>query len=229
MGIVPQLVPAEVRGSVVVAGVDVRQARVADLARVAAIVFDDPEFQLSQLTVAEEVAFGLENLGVAREEMRARVAEALATAGLSGFDDRNPLTLSGGEQQRLVVASAIAARPRVLLLDEPVANLDPRSARAVLALAADHARAADAAVLIATNDLDLLAEHATRILALAGGRVVIDDEPGRAWARLAGVAGWSALPAVASLAARLRPGAESLPSTVDGLRDRLRDGVGGRP
>ena len=214
VGIVPRLVPADVTGSVVVAGLDVSATRVADLAGVAAIVFDDPETQLSQLTVAEEVAFGLENLGVPAPEMLDRVAAALEACGLGGFDARNPLTLSGGEQQRLVVASALATRPRLLLLDEPVGNLDPRSARAVLGLAAGHAREADAAVLIATNDLDLLGEHATRIVVLDEGRLVLDEEPGAAWAR---VEDSSLRPALAALAARLDPVAVSVPTTVDGL------------
>jgi energy-coupling factor transport system ATP-binding protein len=183
-------------------------------------VFDDPEAQLSQLTVAEEVAFGLENGGVPTPKMPDRIAAALEAAGLAGFEYRNPLTLSGGEQQRLVVASAIAVRPRALLLDEPVANLDPRSARAVLALAASYARTAAAAVLVATNDLDLLAEHATRILALADGRVVADDEPGRAWGRVSGIPGWAAVPAIAALARRLEPDGAALPSTVGGWRER---------
>ena len=218
VGVVPQLVAADVTGSVVVAGLDVAATRVADLAGVAALVFDDPETQLSQLTVDEEVAFGLENLGVPAPEMRDRVAAALEACGLAGFDGRNPLTLSGGEQQRLVVASALPARPRLLLLDEPVRNLDPRSARAVLALAAGHARDAGSAVLVAANDLDLLAEHATRIVVLAEGRFVVDDEPGAAWMRVADA--WLR-PAVAALAARLEPSAAALPSTVDVLAARL--------
>jgi energy-coupling factor transport system ATP-binding protein len=218
VGIVPRLVAADVTGSVAVAGLDVAETRVADLAGVAALVFDDPETQISQLTVADEVAFGLENLGVPAGEMHERVAAVLAASGLAGFEARNPLTLSGGEQQRLVVASALVTRPRLLLLDEPVGNLDPRSARSVLALAAGHARDADGAVLVATNDLDLLAEHATRIVILDAGLVVIDDEPGAAWARMERA---PLRPAVAAVAARLDPSARSVPATVDALVARL--------
>jgi energy-coupling factor transporter ATP-binding protein EcfA2 len=215
-GIVPRLVPAEVTGSVRVAGLDPRTTPVADLARLVSIVIDDPEAQLTQLTVGEEVAFGLENLGTPPGEMRERVGRILEAAGLAPFEDRNPLSLSGGEQQRLAVACALVVRPRLLLLDEPVANLDPRSGRAVLGLATALAREAGSAVLVATNDVDLLASYAVRVLVLADGRVVADDEAGRAWAQVARHPGWIVPPAIAAIAARLEPDAEWLPSTVGG-------------
>jgi len=214
LGIVPRLVPADVTGSVRVAGLDPRTTGVADLARVAAIVLDDPETQLSQLTVEEEVAFGLENLGTQPADMRHRVAQMLDAAGLAAFVSRNPQELSGGEQQRLAVACALVVRPRLLLLDEPVANLDPRSGHAVLELATALARDAGATVLIATNDVDLLASYASRLLVLGGGRVLADNDAGRAWANVAAHPGWMAPPAIAGLAARVDPGAPWLPSTV---------------
>jgi energy-coupling factor transporter ATP-binding protein EcfA2 len=217
LGIVPRLIPAEITGSIRVAGLDPGVTSVADMAQVAAIVLDDPEAQLSQLTVADEVAFGLENLGIARDEMRERVPRALDAVGLAGLAERNPLDLSGGEQQRLALACAVAARPRLLLLDEPIANLDPRSGRRVLDLATELATGMGAVVLIATNDVDLLASYAGRVLVLAGGRLVVDDEAGRAWAAVARHPEWLAPPSIAALGARLDPSATWLPATVANL------------
>ena len=166
MGIVPQLVPASVEGSLSVAGLDPSSTPVAAMAAVAALVLDDAEVQLSQLTVADEVAFGLENLGTPPAEMRRRVPEILERVGLAGFEERNPLSLSGGEQQRVAVACALVTRPRLLLLDDPASSLDPRTARTTFGLVTTLAAERGTAVLVATNDADLLAEHAGRLLVL---------------------------------------------------------------
>jgi energy-coupling factor transporter ATP-binding protein EcfA2 len=89
------------------------------------LVFQDPDCQLVMARVDDEVAFGLENRGWPRARMEARVPEALAQVGLGGFDLRGTATLSGGEKQRLAIADVIAARPSLIVLDEPTANLDP--------------------------------------------------------------------------------------------------------
>jgi energy-coupling factor transporter ATP-binding protein EcfA2 len=176
-GIVPQLVEAEVEGAIHVAGIDVRGRAVGDLASLIAVVLDAPRSQLSQGTVGEEVAFGLESLAVPHDEMVRRVDDALARVGLDGLADRSPDTLSGGEQQRLVIACAVAMRPRVLILDEPMAGLDPAGRETIIALLAALAADDGTAVLLVDHDVELLAEHADRILVLDGGRLVADGTP----------------------------------------------------
>jgi energy-coupling factor transporter ATP-binding protein EcfA2 len=176
-GIVPHLIPATIEGSVVVEGVDVGSSPVRDLARRVGMVLDDPEGQLSQPTVAEEVALGLEALAVPWPEMTRRIAVTLDAVGLHGFDDRAPLTLSGGEQQRLAIACALAMRPRILALDEPTANLDPSGTAAVIELVGRLNREQALTVMLATHDVELLAEHADRILVLDQGRLVADGPP----------------------------------------------------
>lgn len=214
MGIVPQLVPASVEGSLSVAGLNPSSIPVAAMAVAVALVLDDAEAQLSQLTVADEVAFGLESLGTPPDDMRRRVPEILERVGLAGFEERNPLSLSGGEQQRVAVACALVTRPRLLLLDDPASSLDPRTARTtfglVTAVAAEHGTA----VLVATNDADLLAEHAGRLLVLERGRLIADGPPPTAWAAAIQGGPGAAVPSIARLAALVRPGSPAVPGTV---------------
>ncbi|MEO5964920.1 MAG: ABC transporter ATP-binding protein [Candidatus Limnocylindrales bacterium] len=229
-GVVPQLIPAEVTGRLEVCGLDAVRTPVAEMARVVSLVTDDPEAQMTQLTVDAEVAFGLENQGLPLDEMRARVAEVLALVGLDALAARNPLTLSGGEQQRLVVACAIASRPRVLALDEPTANLDGPAGRRVLELARGLASGPDGvAVVIASHNVDLLAEYADRIVWLRDGRMVLDGDPSAVFTAMAHERAQervnpgppAATPAVTELCARLDPGSQALPVTVAGTVEWL--------
>lgn len=215
-GIVPQLVSAVVEGGIEVAGSDPRVVGVAEMARDVAIVLDDPESQISQATVAEEVALGLESHAVPVGEMRARVGETLARVGLAGLADRNPLALSGGEQQRLAIASAIVMRPKLLLLDEPTSNLDPRARRRLLGLVQELVTELGMTVVIVDQDVELLAEHVDRIVALEAGRVRLDGTPTAALSAYARLDAEASVPQVTALAARLDPAAPLLPVTMEG-------------
>ena len=220
-GVVPHLLPGERTGEVRVGGVDPAATTVREMARSIAMVFDDPEAQLSQPTVADEVALGLENLALPSEEMPARIGEALAAVGLAGLEARDPMTLSGGEQQRLAIACAVAMRPSVLVMDEPTANLDPAGSVAVFEIARRLCREDGLTVIVATHEVEAIAEHADRILVLDAGAVIHDGAPRDVFTRLARNDGASAgvrIPEVTAFAALLdaRPGAAStLPVTVD--------------
>ena len=109
-GIVPQSTMGIYEGQVTVEGLDTSTTPVREMARTVGIVFDNPEFQMSQVSAAEEVALGLENLGIPNKEMPPRVSEALSTVGLAGFEERSPMGLSGGQQQRLAIASVMQSR-----------------------------------------------------------------------------------------------------------------------
>ncbi len=214
-GIVPRLVRADVEGEIVVHGLSPSTTPVADMARVVAIVLDDPEAQMTQATAGDEVAFGLENLGMPPAEIRARVTTALSEVGLGGFEGRNPLTLSGGEQQRLAVAAALAMRPRLLVMDEPTANLDPASARRVLDLAKAATATDDGpAVVVVSSDGDLLAEYADRIAWLEGGRIRALGTPSEVFSAIARDTDGALAPAVVALCRRRDPTATDLPVTV---------------
>ena len=123
-GIVPHMMMGEMSGRVLVDGRDTTQGPVREMARTVGMVFDNPEFQLSQSSVLSEMALGLENIGVPREEMLQRITEALEIVGLSGFEERSPMALSGGQQQRVAVARALVFEPKLVLMDEPLGALD---------------------------------------------------------------------------------------------------------
>jgi energy-coupling factor transport system ATP-binding protein len=128
-GIIPHGRPAQVGGRVLIGGRDTREMQPGEIAALVGVVFQDPESQFCMLTVEDEVAFGLENLRVPRDEMEARIGEALARVGLSAMRGRRLDRLSGGEKQRLALACILAMRTPVIVLDEPTANLDPLGTR----------------------------------------------------------------------------------------------------
>ena len=223
-GIVPQLVPASVHGAVEVDGVDVLATQVRLLAPLVGIVLDEPDALLSQATVGEEVALGLESLAVPYAEMVERVAEVLERVGLGGLEGRDPRSLSGGEQQRLAIAAAIVLRPRVLALDGTTAGLDPIGRRTVLALLRGLATPGGTAVLLVDHDTELLAEYADRLLVLDAGRLVADGTPAEVLGRVdaMGAAGIRVPDVTAVAAAVLRRDAgPMLPVTLGDAIERL--------
>jgi len=176
-GIIPHMMAGGIEGRVLVAGHDTAQSQVRELARTVGMVFDNPEFQLSQVTVREEIALGLENTGVPRDEMLRRIAEVLGIVGLSGFEERSPMNLSGGQQQRLAIAAALAMYPQVLVLDEPTSNLDPIGKEEVFAVAARLNRERGMTIVIVEHEVEVLAAYADRIIVMSGGRVVLNGSP----------------------------------------------------
>lgn len=146
------------------------------------LLFQNPDDQLVLPQVGEDVALGPRNLGLAEDEVQARVREALARVGLDGFDDRLSHTLSRGEKQRAALAGVLATRPRVLLLDEPTASLDPAGRRALLELLAT--LTSGTTLIIATHDAGAAARLARRVVVLdrrllgqgAAARIFADGE-----------------------------------------------------
>ena len=168
--LVPHFHGGRFAGRVDVAGSDTRRARPSDLAGTVASVFQDPEDQVVFTIVENEVAFGLENLGVEPTAIRGFAGEGLRALGAEHLADRKTHELSAGELQRVCVASALALRPQLLLLDEPTSQLDPEAAEALLDLAAE----LDCAVLISEQRPALPLERCDRVIFLDGGRVVLD-------------------------------------------------------
>jgi energy-coupling factor transport system ATP-binding protein len=178
-GFVPHFYNGELTGSVQVAGFDVPSASLAKLAGEVGLVFANPFNQITgaRFTVREEIAFGLENLGVPRDEMAARVDEVLALVGLADIGDRSPYALSGGQQQRVAIASVIVMRPRVLVLDEPTSQLDPVGTREVFETLHQLATADGITVVLAEHKLEWIAVYADRVIVLDRGRIERDGPP----------------------------------------------------
>ena len=219
-GIVPNLVMGDLEGEVRVAGADATSTPVREMAGTVGMVFDNPEFQVSQLTVAEEVALGLENLAVPYEEMRGRIGDALAMVDLAGFEERMPLALSVGQQQRLAIAAVLAMQPRILVMDEPTSNLDPTGKQEVFAIAERLNRDHGMTVVMAEHEVEAMARYADRVIVLDGGRIVANGTPREVLTQgdLLEAVGLRP-PQATALALRLRQGrfgwADPLPVTAD--------------
>jgi len=176
-GLVPHFHGGTVVGSATVCDHDVIATPTRVLATRVGFVFQDPELQSVYATVDRDVAFGLENIGVPRAEMPSRVAGALEQTGISHLRGRAVATLSGGERQRLALAGVVAMRPRMLVLDEPLAQLDEQAASALVATLDALARAGTA-VVVAEHRLEHLGTLPGRRLAIEGGRLVECDGDG---------------------------------------------------
>jgi energy-coupling factor transport system ATP-binding protein len=173
-GVIPNMMMGEMDGSVKIDGLDTGDFPTRELAKVVGIVFDNPEFQLSQMSVAEEVALGLENLGIPTAEMHPIIREVLQIVGLSGLEKRSPFELSGGQQQRLAIASALAMRPRILVMDEPTSNVDPIGKEEIFAVAARLNKERKMTVIMAEHEVEVMAAYADRIIVLDKGCIILN-------------------------------------------------------
>jgi cobalt/nickel transport system ATP-binding protein len=156
--------------SVTVFGDALTAASLPRLRRAVGLVFQDPDDQLFCPTVYEDVAFGPQQFGLPPSQVSDRVRTALAQVGLAGFEKRSPHHLSGGEKRRVCLAGVLACEPRVLVLDEPTCDLDPRGKRECKALLGQ----ISATKIIASHDLELVVELCPRVIVLDQGRVVAD-------------------------------------------------------
>ncbi|MBL7139393.1 MAG: ABC transporter ATP-binding protein [Planctomycetes bacterium] len=157
-------------GTIRVAGHTLTPGSARDVRRHLGLVFQDADDQLFMPRVADDVAFGPATMGLEPEEVRARVGEALAAVGLEGYEDREPYHLSVGEKRRAALATVLAMRPQILVLDEPSADLDPRGRRMLI----DLLRPMTSTLMVITHDLDLVVETCRRVVVLDAGAVVAD-------------------------------------------------------
>lgn len=173
-GLVPHFHEGNLQGNVLVRSYNTKKARVGGLASLVGMVFQDPESQLVTSSVADEVAFGPENFGVAREEINKRVMAALKATRLEGYEEREPYNLSGGEQQACVIASVYAVQPDIYVMDEPLANLDPAGRAQVLRLIIDVAKERGKTLVIVEHALEEVIPLVARIIVMNEGEIVRD-------------------------------------------------------
>lgn len=176
-GIVPHMFMGEMSGSVTVDGMGTDTHEVREMASVVGMVFDNPEFQLSQVSVEEEIAVGLASRGVPRDEMLRRIPEVLGIVGLPGYEERSPMAMSGGQQQRLAIAAALAISPDILVLDEPTSNLDPIGKQEVFEVCDRLNRERGTTIIIAEHEVEAIALYADRIFVLDEGKIVLGGTP----------------------------------------------------
>jgi len=176
-GVIPNMIYGDFEGDVLVNGMNTQEYPTRELAKVVGMVFDNPEFQLTQTSVAEEVALGLENLGIPTEEMQPIIDEALETVGMDGLQERSPFALSGGQQQRLAIASALAMKPEIFVMDEPTSNIDPIGKEEVIAVAAKLNKEKHMTVILAEHEVEVIAQFADHVIVIHEGEIVLDGTP----------------------------------------------------
>jgi energy-coupling factor transport system ATP-binding protein len=177
-GFIPHFFKGDLEGRVEVAGIETSSSTLSEWVLNVGLVFQNPFNQISgaKYTVYEEIAFGLENLGVPRDEIKSRVDQALALTGISDLADRSPYSLSGGQQQRVALTSILVMQPKVLVLDEPTSQMDPIGTREVFGVIRSLAERG-ITVVMAEHKMEWVAQFADRVVAIYEGRVLMNGKP----------------------------------------------------
>ena len=177
-GFVPHFFKGELTGDITVDGKKSSEATLDEWVMNVGLAFQNPFNQISgaKFTVFEELAFGLENIGVPREEMKVRVEEAMALTGIRELADRSPYSLSGGQQQRVALTSILVMKPKLLVLDEPTSQMDPIGTREVFGVVRKMAEEGMTVVLV-EHKMEWIANFADRVVALKDGRMLLEGKP----------------------------------------------------
>jgi len=176
-GLIPHFFAGKFAGEVTLMGKSIKESTVANIAQHVGSVFDDPEAQLVALEVEQELIFGLENLAVAPEQMEQRITYALQWAGITHLRHASTNELSGGQKQRLAIATALALRPKVLVLDEPTSELDPIGSREIFQLLKLLNEEQGITIVVVEQKTELLARYVHQLLVIADGTVVCSGRP----------------------------------------------------
>mgnify|MGYP004577098407 FL=1 len=183
-GLIPGFFKGAYGGKVLIGDTEVAKTTVSKLCQKVGLVFQNPFNQLSgaKETVFEEIAFGLQNFGVPKEEMISRVNEVMELLDIADYRDRNPFDLSGGQMQRVALAGILAMKPEVIVLDEPTSQLDPAGSEEVFA-AVDKLAKSGITIIMVEQKLEKLAEYCDRILLLHQGKQIAFDSPEQIFSR----------------------------------------------
>jgi len=171
-GMVPHHYPGDYYGSALVNGLDTVDTPIPDLSRQVGMVFQDVDSQIISPVVEDEILYGLENFGIPREEIPVRMEEAMQKVGIADLRERTVGSLSGGQRQKVAIASIIALKPRILVLDEPTGELDPRSSRQVFSLLKELNEEQGITVVLIEQKIMLLCEFAKQMAVLKDGKIV---------------------------------------------------------
>ncbi len=176
-GLIPHFYAGELKGDLKVADLSVNEHTIGEMAKRVGLVFQNPENQLFALSVEKDVAFGLENLGMPREQMQERVGWALEMTGIEDLKERAPHELSGGQQQRVAIASVLAMQPEIIVFDEPTSFLDPLGAQRIFEVISRLNNKLGITVILVEHRLDLAARYASHVIIMDEGKIVLNGEP----------------------------------------------------
>ena len=178
VGLVPNFYKGAYGGRGFVDDIEVAKSDVSEMCKKVGIVFQNPFNQVtgSKTTVYEEIAFGLENLGIKRAEMIERIDEAIELLHISKYKDRNPFDLSGGQMQRVAIASIIAMKPEIIILDEPTSQLDPQGSEEVFKSVQALSKKGISIIMV-EHKIEKIAEYSDKVLLLNEGKLINFDTP----------------------------------------------------
>lgn len=184
VGLVPHFYKGAYGGKVLIDELEVGKSDISSLSQRVGIVFQNPFTQVSgaKLTVYEEVAFGLENLGISREVIIERVDEALKLLDIYRLKDKYPFDLSGGQMQRMAIASIIAMNPQIIILDEPTSQLDPEGSEEVFKAIQALARSGKTIIMV-EHKMEKIAKYSDRVMLLNKGKLIAFEEPKKIFSR----------------------------------------------
>lgn len=232
-GIIPQSLNGKLKGKILIQGLDTQETPISILSTKIGIVLDDPENQLFTTSVLNEVAFGPENLNIPPDEIRERVRWALEVVGLSGYEERIPTALSGGQKQRLVIATALAMNPSILVLDEATSQIDPVGVFEVLNLVKDLNQNYGMTIVMATDQSEEITRLCDKVIVLNEGQLIAEGTPREVFSNTDLFSKYMVRsPQVSQLATKLEKAGISLPVfpiTVEEARNGILQVLGDRP
>ena len=176
-GLIPHFYGGTLKGNITVAGLTVNDHPISDMAQHVGFVFQSPENQLFALSVEKDVAFGLENLALPREDIRKRVEWAMDIVGITDLRDKAPYELSGGQQQKVAIASILTMKPELVVLDEPTSFLDPLASKNLFEIIGKLNKELKLTMILVEHRLDLLSGYANRVVVMDKGQIIADGAP----------------------------------------------------
>lgn len=176
-GIIPDFVQGTITGSISIDNKNINDIERGEMAELVGFVFQNPFSQISGIkkTVFEEIAYGLENLGVPREEIRQRLTDVIKLLKIEDLQDKNPNELSGGQSQRVAIASIIVMNPKVLIFDEPTSQLDPLGTEEIFDIL-KLLKSQNKTIILVEHKIDLIAEYADRVVVMDDGEIIFNGE-----------------------------------------------------
>ena len=227
-GIIPDFVQGTITGSISIDNKNINDIERGEMSELVGFVFQNPFSQISGIkkTVFEEIAYGLENLGVPREEIRQRVTDVIKLLKIEDLQDKNPNELSGGQSQRVAIASIIVMNPKVLIFDEPTSQLDPLGTEEIFDIL-KLLKSQNKTIILVEHKIDLIAEYADRVVVMDDGEIIFNGETHEVLSNDKIEQHNVSMPIVSKLAYRLneeKPGFfKNIPITLDECKKELEE------